>query len=164
MTKTSILLFYLRLFGAPGTNQGFRKLLHATQVIVVMWFIASLIPGIFRCHPIAVTWNPLVVGGPDVRHYCIDNNTYYVSSSAVNVAIDFWILVLPLSIVWTLQLSGRRKAGLTVIFLLGGLYVKCASIIGAVYICSHSLLTQYLRRKYCSGVHYRQRQPFRLFM
>ena len=164
MTKTSILLFYLRLFGAPGTHQSFKKVLHATQVIVVMWFIASVILGIFRCHPIAVTWNPLVAGGPNVRHYCIDNNTYYVSSSAVNVAIDFWILVLPLSIVWTLQLSRRRKVGLTTIFLLGSLYVLCAPIIGAVYICSYSSLTQHLRRKHCSGVHYRQRQPFRLFM
>ena len=127
MTKTSILLFYLRLFGTPGARLGFRKLLHVTQALVVVWLIASVVPGIFRCHPIDDSWNPLVVGAPDVRQYCNDSNTYYVSTSVFNVALDFWILVLPLSIVWTLQLSGRRKIGLSAIFLLGGLYVSCVT-------------------------------------
>lgn len=164
MTKTSILLFYLRLFGTPGTRQGFKKLLHATQALVVIWFIASIVPGIFRCHPIVETWNPLVVGGPSFRHYCIDENAYYTSSSAVNVALDFWILVLPLSMVWTLQLSGKRKVGLSAIFLLGGLYVFRVPLIAALCICSCSWLMQYLWRKYCSSVHYLQRQSFRFFM
>ena len=73
-----------------------------------------------------------MVGAHDVRHYCNDSNTYYVSTSAFNVALDFWILVLPLSIVWTLQLSGSRKVGLSAIFLLGGLYVSCVHIVAAV--------------------------------
>lgn len=123
MTKTSILLYYLRLFGTPGIRPGFRKLIYATQAIVVIWFIGSLIPGTFRCHPIDDFWDPLVVGGPNVHRYCTNNNTYYLASSSFNVALDFWILVLPLSIVWTLQLSPKRKVGLSAIFLLGGLYV-----------------------------------------
>lgn len=141
MTKTSILLFYLRLFGTPGTRPGFRKLLYITQAFVVIWFIGSLIPGIFRCRPIADFWNPLVVGAPNVRQFCTNNNTYYLASSAFNVALDFWILVLPLSIVWTLQLSGRRKFGLSAIFLLGGLYVPCASVTADACIRLRSLPT-----------------------
>ncbi|CAF9916856.1 MAG: hypothetical protein ALECFALPRED_010886 [Alectoria fallacina] len=138
MTKTSVLLFYLRLFGSPGTRQGFRKLLHTSQALVVVWLIASIIPGIFRCHPINDSWNPLVVGAHDVRHYCNDSNTYYVSTSAFNVALDFWILVLPLSIVWTLQLSGSRKVGLSAIFLLGG-FICGASIARAYTVANVSL-------------------------
>ena len=141
MTKTSILLFYSRLFATPGTRQGFKKLLYTTQALVVMWFIASFIPGILRCDPIDDMWNPLIVGTPLVRDYCINDNTYYISSSAINVALDFWILILPLSIVWTLQLSRKRKVGLTAIFLLGGLYVFCRLFDVAVCKCSYSLLT-----------------------
>ena len=152
MTKTSILLFYLRLFGTPGTRPGFRKLLYCTQVLVIMWFTGSLIPGIFRCHPIDNFWDPLVIGAPNARHYCTNNNTYYLASSAFNVALDFWILVLPLSIVWTLQLSGRRKVGLSAIFLLGGLYVSCAPVTTAVCIClrhcSHSICGASIARAY----------------
>ena len=123
LTKASILLFYLRLFGTPGTRPGLRKLLYTTQILVTVWLIASIIPGIHRCRPIDDMWNPLIFSGPDVRKHCIDENAYYVSTSVFNVALDFWILVLPLSIVWTLQLSRRRKIGLIAIFLLGVLYV-----------------------------------------
>ena len=97
-----------------------------------MWFIASLIPGILRCHPIDDTWNPVVVEAPDVRDHCINDAAYYTWSSAFNVALDFWILLLPVSIIWTLRLSGRRKVGLTAIFLLGGLYVSCEPLIAVV--------------------------------
>ena len=143
MTKTSILLFYFRLFGTPGTRQGFKKLLNITQALVLIWFIASLITGIFRCHPIDVMWDPVAVASPNIRKYCIDDAAYYVSTSAFNVALDFWILVLPLSIVWTLQLSARRKVGLSVVFLLGGLYVSyvplSAEISGCKCLCSSFL-------------------------
>ena len=141
MTKTSILLFYFRLFGTAGTRQVFRKLLYTTQAVVVLWFIGSIIPGTFRCHPIHDFWDSLIVGTPDARRYCTNNNAYYVASSVFNVIIDFWILVLPISIVWTLQLSGRRKVGLSVIFLLGGLYVSCASLVATGYICLRTSLT-----------------------
>ena len=135
LTKTSILLFYLRLFGTPGTRPGLRKLLYTTQVLVIIWLIASIIPGIYRCHPIDDMWNPLIFSGPDVRIHCIDENAYYVSTSVFNVALDFWILVLPLSIVWTLQLSRRRKAGLIAIFLLGILYVIWKHLVIAKHVC-----------------------------
>ena len=164
MTKTSLLLFYLRLFGTPRTRPGFRRLIHITQVLVLLWLIASVIVGIFRCHPIHDIWNPLVVGSPDVRDYCMNNNSYYISVSVFNVVLDFWILLLPLSIVWTLMLSARRKVGLSAIFLLGALYVSYASIIPAVCIGLRPLLTQYLRREYCSGIYYRQHPSVRFLM
>ena len=136
LTKASILLFYLRLFGTPGTRPGLRKLIYTTQVLVIVWLIASVIPGIYRCHPIDDMWNPLIFSGPDIRNHCIDENAYYVSTSVFNVALDFWILVLPLSIVWTLQLSRRRKAGLIAIFLLGILYVLRKYFVIAKPVCT----------------------------
>ena len=133
----SILLFYFRLFGTPGTHRVFRKLLQITQALVVLWFVASVIPGIFRCHQIDEGWNPILVSSPDERQYCISNSAYYISTSAFNVALDIWILVLPLSIVWTLQLSGRRKVGLSAIFLLESLYELRATLTAMVHLCSH---------------------------
>lgn len=137
ITKMSILLFYFRLFGTPGTHKVFKKLLQITQALVVLWFVASIIPGTFRCHQIDDVWNPIVVSSPDERRYCISNSAYYISTSVFNVALDIWILVLPLSIVWTLQLSGRRKVGLSAIFLLGSLYVFRALLTAAVHVRSH---------------------------
>ena len=134
-TKASVLLFYLRLFGTPGTRPVFRRLLYATQVLVILWLVASIIPGIYRCHSIGDMWNPLIFSGRDVQSHCIDENAYYVSTSGLNVALDFWILVLPLSVVWTLQLSRSRKAGLIAIFLLGILYVSWTTAVVAKPVC-----------------------------
>lgn len=82
-------------------------------------------------------WNPLVFGGPDVGNHCIDENAYYVSTSVFNVALDFWILMLPLTIIWTLQLSRRRKAGLVAIFLIGILYVLWKHLVFAEPVCTY---------------------------
>lgn len=135
ITKISILLFYYRLFGTPGTRQVFKKLLKITQALVVLWFVASIIPGTFRCHQIDDMWNPIIVSSPDERQYCISNSAYYISTSAFNVALDIWILVLPLSIIWTLRVSGRRKIGLSAIFLLGSLYVLRKLLTAVVNLC-----------------------------
>ncbi|CAF9927030.1 hypothetical protein IMSHALPRED_007103 [Imshaugia aleurites] len=140
-TKTSVLLFYFRLFGTLGTRPGFRKLLFATQTLVVLWFVGSILPGIFRCHPIHDSWNPKLLGEPDVRHDCINDNTYYFSSSVLNVALDLWILLLPISIIWTLQLSARRKVGLSAIFLLGGFL--CGASIGRAYTIANVSLSDF---------------------
>lgn len=132
ITKASIVVFYIRLFGTPGTRPGFRRFLLTTLFLVHLWLLASVASGIFKCHPFDDVWNPLVVIASDIRDYCIDSNAYYVSISALNVALDFWILVLPLPMVWSLQLSRRRKVGLNLIFLIGGLYVSCIPLLAVL--------------------------------
>ena len=82
-----------------------------------------------------------MIGTPDIGNYCIDPNAYYVSTSVFNVALDFWILVLPFHIVWSLRLSNRRKVGVTVIFLLGGLYVSRKPFFAAVRVLTSTTQT-----------------------
>ena len=52
-----------------------------------------------------------------MEHYD-DFNIYLINTSVINVILNFWILALPLSIVWALQISRRSKASLSEIFLL----------------------------------------------
>lgn len=42
--------------------------------------------------------------------------------AAVGCVFDVYLLVLPLGAVWKLQLPGRRKIGITLIFMTGLLY------------------------------------------
>ena len=114
--KTSILLFYLRLF---GTRKGFRRTLYATEALILAWFIATLFPAIFRCNPLQDAFEM----DPAILAHCIHVNPYFITTSTVNVVLDFWVLAIPLSVFWTLQLSPRRKVVLSGIFLLGLLYV-----------------------------------------
>lgn len=115
--KTSIILFYFRLF---RTRYTFRKILYVTQILVAAWCIITIFLAIFHCMPIYYAWTPNL---GEIKSHCSDINAYLVSTSVVNVLFDFWILALPLSVVWRLQLSRRRKMGLSGIFMLGLLYV-----------------------------------------
>ena len=113
--KLAILLFYVRLF---GSRKGFRNILYATGALVISWFIGSTFAAIFRCTPISAAF---ILDGVLQEQHCIDTNAWFISTSVFNVLLDIWILALPLFVIWTLQLSFRRKVGVSGIFLLGAL-------------------------------------------
>lgn len=111
--KTSILLFYLRLFGA---RKWFRRLLYITQALVLSWCIATTMAAIFRCRPIGYGLLPIT---EDVIAHCDNIDLYLLVTSVINVFLEFWILLMPLSVVWTLQLPNKQKVAVSCIFMLG---------------------------------------------
>lgn len=102
--KSSILLLYLRLF---GIRKSFKIAILMVQGLVVAWCISIFIASIF------VARKP--------PHTQVNTIKYLVGTAIPNVVTDFVILVLPISMVWQLQLSKRRKAALCGVFLLGAL-------------------------------------------
>ena len=44
---------------------------------------------------------------------------FTVVSGIINVMTDFYVLILPIAMVWSLQLTTRRKIGVIAIFLAG---------------------------------------------
>ncbi|KAL9134550.1 MAG: hypothetical protein Q9175_004263 [Cornicularia normoerica] len=123
--KTSILLFYLRLFGA---RLWFRNVLYLTEAIVLSWCMATVFPAVFHCKPIHIAWS---IDPSEMMEHCNNINAYLIATSVINVILDFWILALPLSIVWTLQMSRKSKASLSGIFLLGAFI--CGASIARAY-------------------------------
>lgn len=113
--KTSILLFYLRLF---GVRKWFRRVLYVTESVVVCWCIATVFAAIFRCSPVRYGFLPVTT---QTISHCDDIDAYLLATSILNVVLEFWILLLPLSVVWTLQLPNKQKAAVSCIFLLGAL-------------------------------------------
>ena len=111
--KTSLLLLYYRLF--PGQN-----LRRATFMVgALMWsfFIASTIVQLNICVPVRFFWNKDISGG----RCPLDVNKFYLSGSIFNMITDIMVLSLPLPTVWNLQISVKKKIGLSFVFLLGSL-------------------------------------------
>jgi len=111
--KISILLLYLRLFGIRRT---FRIIVYVLEALVICWCISILFVSIFQSSPIKYLWTPDLTNA----HH-INFTAYLVGLAVPNVVMDFAILVLPLSIVWQLQISRKRKVALSAIFLVGTL-------------------------------------------
>jgi hypothetical protein len=109
--KISVLLFYLRIFMTPWL----RFTAWAAIICVSLSATITTFMAMFQCVPIQSIWNPAL------PKKCIDVNTFSISSSSVNTALDVLILMIPLPELKTLTLHWKKKIGVFVVFLTGGL-------------------------------------------
>ena len=108
-TRLSILAFYHRLF----PTRSFRIALWVVAIIVFAQAIIFFFLLAFPCIPIRAVWSRL----EDSK--CMDYYTVYLAQAGFNVPIDSIILVMPMIIIWRLQMTLRRKLALTVTFVIG---------------------------------------------
>ena len=84
--------------------------------LVISWSLAGVFTAIFRCNP---TRAAFLLDTVYRKQHCVNICALLISVSVSNVLLEVLILILPLFFIWTLQLSSRRKAGLSGIFMLG---------------------------------------------
>ncbi|CAI9629685.1 unnamed protein product [Alternaria burnsii] len=120
LTKLAIISQYLRFI----PDKSFRAALYAISVIILGLFITGIFVTIFQCRPVRGAWNFTI------EPVCVDYVSYLYASSAVNVATDLLLFVLPLSHLWKLNLPRKQRVILCVL-LAGG---ASACIVGIVRI------------------------------
>lgn len=120
--KISILLLYLRIF-ATGR---FQKITWCCIAFVAMVGISNALVAIFACRPIRGFYDK------SVKAFCIDSVSFYWANATLNVVTDAIVLLLPMPVIWRLQMPLRRKIGLSLLFILGGL-TFVISILRIVY-------------------------------
>ena len=81
----------------------------------MLYFVACFFTGIFQCTPRAKIWNPEIPGR------CVDYKSFTVVTSVFNLVSDFLMLLFPLICTRRLQMSSKRKLGLSAIFSIGSL-------------------------------------------
>ena len=109
--KYSVLFFYARLF--KKSSQLFRIGLYSAAAFVTVETLYSCGFLIFQCSPIKKFWLPLEPG------YCHHPYNWHLAGSILIVAIDIWIVLLPLPVLWQLHAERSRKVQLTVLFICG---------------------------------------------
>lgn len=117
--KASILIEWSRIFVPRGTRNAFFWTCQALLLCNILYYTAIIIAENLTCIPRQRIWDPTITGGK-----CISAKNQLVSSSVINVMSDLMILALPQKIVWKLQLSKRKKLGVSLIFAIGILYGK----------------------------------------
>jgi hypothetical protein len=95
------------------TTTAFRWPAIATSAVVFGYWIACILTTSLLCQPIQSNWDLSVKGS------CGNTVAIEVFSGAFNMAIDIWVVLLPLPTIWKLQLSAQRKWTLTAAFSLG---------------------------------------------
>ena len=64
--------------------------------------------------------------------HCVSRHNLGVASSVMNVVSDFSILLLPLPLIWRLQISWEKKSRVLAVFSVG-LFACIASVLRLVY-------------------------------
>ncbi|CAJ2513207.1 Uu.00g013260.m01.CDS01 [Anthostomella pinea] len=114
--KLSAICFYARIF--PSHNKAFRYNLWFVGSLVTGWIVSAIFSTIFQCTPIAKAWNPTLPG------HCIDDFAWYLSTAAISVIVDFYILLLPVPMIWALNTTLRRR-----VYLLGAFFLTYSVIV-----------------------------------
>ncbi len=102
MPKYSALLFYVRVFGIKSTSGLFRRNILVTVGLVTVCLLIAVPTEVIQCTPVRKVWTPLISG------HCINIFHWSKGITIVGVITDFYIMVLPIPILWSLH-SGRKR-------------------------------------------------------
>ncbi|KXH34426.1 hypothetical protein CSIM01_00337 [Colletotrichum simmondsii] len=133
-TKISILLFYQRIFLlSTASSSSFKVSLVAGYILSVAYPIIIWATMANACRPLSFYWNQFV----GEQGKCIDINTFYLALAIINMVNDVIVLLIPIPQILNLQMSGRKKAAVCSIMLLGS-FVCVASIVRITHLSTFS--------------------------
>lgn len=112
LAKLAILALYRRLF----PQKKIVILIHVLMGILVGHTISIVVAALAACSPFAANWYPTLPGA-----FCINKEALFIWSSFPGIVTDIVMLILPIRVVWNLQISKRLKVGLTITFMVGSL-------------------------------------------
>lgn len=112
--KVSVLIFLLSI---GGTNRWLRWVLHGNLVLIVTSTIAFTVVIWMQCTPVEGNWNPFVPGRKCIELQKFMDATYVLS--AITIFTDFICALMPLPIIWRLNLSTKTRIGIMSVIGLG---------------------------------------------
>ena len=115
MIKLSVLALYHEYVGGKLSRA---IVLWVLALVVLHQWVGFTVFNLFICTPLTDVLNLR----PGPRH-CISTIPAFIANGALDAITHILILCLPIRYIWALQLRTRARIGVSVIYLLGGLYV-----------------------------------------
>lgn len=128
LTKFSILLFLIRIFGKTSI----RIPIMILASIVTGWAIAVVVTTIFQCSPVQGFWDKSTNPTCAVNVYA-----FFIGNAVPNIVTDWALLLLPIPYIWRLHQRRAQKIALCGVFGLGGFI--CIISIVRLYIMATQL-------------------------
>ncbi|CAG8949283.1 hypothetical protein HYFRA_00004908 [Hymenoscyphus fraxineus] len=117
--KLPVLFFYWKIF----PHSRIKYLIWATVLFVFVYGTTFIFLGIFQCSPISFFWTNW-----DGEHEgkCFNSNAMTWANAGIGIALDIWMLALPMQQVFKLNLHWKKKIGVAMMFSVG-LFVTIVS-------------------------------------
>ena len=111
-SKCAILLLYIRVF--TTIKRTFTITSWLVGFFVIMTGIANIFGAVFQCSPVAYAWDKSIPRGN-----CMDIVAFSRYMAIPNVVTGAVMLIMPLPVVWNLNIDVSAKIALTATFLHG---------------------------------------------
>jgi hypothetical protein len=119
LTKCSIIACYLRVF----PNVYARRVVIAVGCIVIATWICSIFVAIFACTPVQAIWDFTITD-----KQCISLVPFFYFSTSLNGITDLVLCLIPIPLLFKIQVTTKERAILIVLFGLG-FFASAASFI-----------------------------------
>lgn len=110
--KTSIIMFYVRIF----PTRGIRIAGWAIWIYTLLWAVSISFATLFECKPVQYFWDKTIEGGSCVANPLI---TIGLTSGVLSCVGDIFIFGMPIPVVLRLNINTRKKIALGAIFMVG---------------------------------------------
>ncbi|TGO29828.1 hypothetical protein BPAE_0010g00110 [Botrytis paeoniae] len=120
VTKIAILILYLRL----ATSKVLRTLIWGVMAFVALTSLSCVIATIFQCTPISKAWEQPVTD----KGHCIQVNALFYANAGLDIFQDLVIYILPMKMLYSIQIPRRQKYALMIVFAVGGFVVVTGMI------------------------------------
>lgn len=114
LLKLALLFFYVRIFPTTGV----KRVIWGTIAFNCCFGIAFVLVAIFQCRPISFYWT---MWDREHEGTCLNINVIAWSNAAISIALDGWMLAIPLWQIRDLNLDWRKKVGVAMMFCVGTL-------------------------------------------
>jgi hypothetical protein len=111
--KSAILLEWVHVFVPTGTRNSFFWMCHGLIVANFIFYASFIIAVQLGCFPREKIWHRWIPGT------CLDRKRIDGPCAIFNLLFDLIILALPQKVIWNLNMSTRKKVGVSVIFSFG---------------------------------------------
>lgn len=113
LMKWAILWEWIHVFAPLPSRNAFYWACQAMIMVNIIFYVTAIILTNVACTPYKRNWDKTIPGS------CLDTKVINLSTAAVNLVIDMAIFALPQKVIWSLQMSNRRRIGFSVIFAIG---------------------------------------------
>lgn len=113
--RVAILLLYRQIFDT-GSTPWFGTLLKVCLVLQVVKESIFLFLIIFECLPISAMWDKSIT---DAK--CLDLSAISLAGAICSIATDVVLAMLPIPMLWKLQVSRAKRVGIAFVFVVASL-------------------------------------------
>ncbi|KAF2692091.1 hypothetical protein K458DRAFT_381916 [Lentithecium fluviatile CBS 122367] len=124
LIKLSFLAFYKRIFCVQKLAT-VRYIINTLMIFVILWGLAYWLVHLFIC---GTNFNAFWSSFEDLRTKCIESLKMELSFSITDFITDSIILIMPMPLLWQLQLQTSKKIAVSLVFLLGSGAVVSSAI------------------------------------